>query len=915
MTRNIRPGVRRLFRLSPRTDVQAVADADGELDAFLEERIEYLVGRGMTPGAARAEALARIGAPLHEARTSLRHSASRREARRRVGTMVDELRDDVRFAWRQCMKAPAFTALAVLTLALGIGANTAIFSVVHRLVLAPLPYPEGDRIVMPVQVAAGERDVPLNASAGTGLAAAWLARGHTVAEVAGASQSMFAIRADGTVDTIPSAAVTANFLRLLGVRPILGRGFAQGDELPDGAASVAMISHSLWQQRYGGRSDVLGKTVSVDGIPRTIVGVAPAGLSIPLWRSTPPDIWVPAPLADAASGSSGTMEPGPTVFAWLRPGATPEAASSELQAIASSAPERPGVLPTAENQAPQRFRVMRARDFLGQRERRALQVLFSAVGALLLIACANVANLLLARAWARQHEFAIRGALGASRARIARQVLTESMMLALAGGLLGVGVAWLSLRLIIALRPPALASLADVRLQPVVLLWTLGVAVATGILFGCVPALLSSAQAPGDALRRETRGGSSGTASRRVRSALIVFEIAASLVLLSGAGLLVRSFAALQAMRLGFEPRGLVYANVLLGMGPFRDQKPQLRAAIIDRLRELPGVTGVAFGVMPGKAFGGPGLETENDPASGQRRLPSVGTVFISPDYFRVARIALLKGRLPDTSIARAPGATPRGFAFSPEVLVNQEVAHRLWRDGRALGARVRQSDFGRSTGAPAPWSTVVGVVDDTRMPDVHGDRAELQVYSLVPKVLGDVPIVVRTNLPGDEAAPIIKRAIASVHPAIFVRPPLSGDTYLRNGLAPTRFAMALITAFAILALVLAAVGLYGVVAYGVTQRTREIGVRVALGAEPKAVIGLVVGVGLRLAVVGVVLGLAIAMATSRVLRSMLYAITPADPVTLGVTALLVVAVAVLASYVPARRALRIDPAEALRAD
>jgi putative ABC transport system permease protein len=915
VTRGIRPGVRRLFQLSPRTDVQASADADGELDAFLEERIEQLVRRGMTPGAARAEALARLGAPLHEARAGLRDSARRREARRHVGTVIDELRDDIRFAWRQCMKAPGFTAIAVLTLALGIGANTAIFSVVHRLVLAPLPYPEGDRIVMPMQVAAGESDVALNASAGTPQVAAWLARGHTVAEVAGASEFMFSLRADGTVDTIPSGAVTANFLHVLGVRPILGHGFVHGDELPDGAASVAMISHSLWQRSYGGRADVLGKTVSLDGRPRTIVGVTPAGLSIPLWRTAPPEIWVPAPLEDAGGGGSGTLEPGPTVFAWLRPSATPEAASSELQAIASSAPERPGVLPTAENQAPQRFRVMRARDFLGQRERRALQVLFTAVGALLLIACANVANLLLARAWARQHEFAIRGALGASRARLARQVLTESMMLALAGGVLGVGVAWLSLRIIIALRPPALASLADVRLQPVVLLWTLGVAVATGMLFGCVPALLSSAETAGDALRRETRGGSSGTLSRRVRSALIVFEIAASLVLLSGAGLLVRSFAALQGMRLGFEPRGLVYTDVLLGSPQFRDRRLQFRAAIIDRLRAVPGVTGVAFGVMPGKGYGGVGLETEKDPSGQQRRVPSLGTVFISPDYFRVARIALLRGRLPDSSVAPAQGAMPPGFSLSPEVLVNQEVARRLWPDGRALGARVREPAYGRRPRAPEPWSTVVGVVDDTRMPDVRGDRAEMQVYSLVPARLGDVPVVVRTNLPGDVAVPMIKRAIASVHPAIFVRPPLSGDTYLRDGLAPTRFAMALITAFAILALVLAAVGLYGVVAYGVTQRTREIGVRVALGAEPKAVIELVVGVGLRLAVVGVGLGLGIAITTSRVLGSMLYAIRPADPVTLGATALIVIAVALLASYVPARRALRIDPAEALRGD
>ena len=273
-----------------------------------------------------------------------------------------------------------------------------------------------------------------------------------------------------------------------------------------------------------------------------------------------------------------------------------------------------------------------------------------------------------------------------------------------------------------------------------------------------------------------------------------------------------------------------------------------------------------------------------------------------------------MKGRLPDTSLVSPPGTMPLGL--SAEVLVNQEVARRLWPDGRALGARVREATDGRRPRAPSPWSTVVGVVDDTRMPDVRGDRTEMQVYSLVPMRLGNVPIVVRTNMPGDDAAPMIKRAIVSVHPALFVVGlPLSGDTYLRNGLAPTRFAMALITAFAILALVLAVVGLYGVVSYGVGQRSREIGVRIALGAAPAAVIGLVVSVGLRLAALGVVLGLGVALATTRVLDSLLFAVSPADPVTLGATALIVTATAVLASYVPARRALRVDPAEALRAD
>jgi predicted permease len=893
----IRPGVRRLFGLPLRTVDQVRSDADAELDAFLEERIEHLVQRGMTPEAARAEAMRRLGASMDDTRTALRESAKRREGRKQFRDVIRELVADVRFAWRQSAKTPAFTAIAVLTLALSIGANAAIFSVVHRLLLAPLPYPNGNRIVMPMQE---------NSSVDWELVQAWQARTQTVTEIAVASTDMFSIRPDGTVDTLTSAMITANFLPMLGVRPAVGRSFMRAEESPDGQPVVAMISHALWQRAYGGRADILGQTVPLDGRPLTIVGVTPASLSIPLARTPPPDIWVPARMERALEGGAGGMIQGPRVFAMLRPGVSAEAASLELQSTVASLPD--------SLQRTTSVRVMRAQDFLTSRERRAVQVLFASVGALLLIACANLANLLLARGWARQREFAIRGALGAGRARIARQVLTESVSLALVGGLLGVGVAWLALRLIIALRPPTLDTLADVHLEPTVLLWTLGISVTTGILFGCAPALLAGVQSAGDVLRRETLGGSTGIAARRVRSTLIVVEIAASLVLLVGSGLLVRSFAALQRMPLGFEPRGLVYATVLLGGPKFRDRKVEFRNAIIERLRALPGVTGVAVGVMPGKGYVDGGLETAADSGGHGASVPLVGTVFISPEYFHVTRIAVADGRLPDPA-TMAADAKGRALAYSPEVLVNREVARRLWPNGRAIGARVRIPPDPRSGGRVDPWSTVVGVVDDTRMPEVRGDVAAMQIYSLVPPKLGDMPIVVRVNGSGDIAAPMIRRAIASVHPALYVRPTLSGDTYLRNGLAPTRFAMALITAFGVLALVLSAVGLYGVIAYSVSQRTREIGVRVALGAEPSAVIRLVVGGGLRLVAVGVVIGAALAAAGTRVLESMLYDVSPTDPIAFGAVALLVGAVALVASYIPARRALRIDPAETLRAD
>ncbi len=897
------PGVRRLFRL-PGSRARMLRDLDEEMRIHFAMRVEELRALGMSAAGADAEALRRFG-DTEEYHVYAERRVARKARRLRFTEWLTEWTQDVRFATRQFRKSPGFTAIAVLTLALGICANTAIFSVIDRLLLAPLPYPNGDRIVMPMREndqlrgdARAERR-SVNAS----LIQAWQERTRTVETISAAAASMFSVRPDGVIDTIPSAPVTANFLPMLGVQPILGRGFMPEDEQPADQVAVAMISYALWQRTYGGRADVLGRTVSLDGRPLTIVGVTPPGLNIPLSQNPAPDIWVPEPFKSAANGSNGSLKPGPTIFAVLRPGASVEAASRELQTIAAGLPDRV--------QDDTKIRVMRVQDFLDARETRALQVLFVAVGALLLIACANVANLLLARAWTRQREFAVRTALGAGRRRLARQVLTESVSLALAGGVLGVGVAWLALRIIVALRPPALEQLADVRIESTVLLWTLGVSVATGILFGSAPVLVVGARKVGDVLRRETRGGSAGVASRRVRSALIVLEIAMSLVLLVSSGLLVRSFAALQRMPLGFEPRGLVYTDVLIGGPRNRDRKVEVRDEIIARVRTVPGVTGVAIGTMPGKGYIAPGLVAETDRAGHTTEVPTYGTVFISPDYFGVARIALLAGRLPDSSVL-AWASTAPSFGLSPEVLVNRSLARRLSPDGHALGARVREA--WQPPGRPAaPWSTVVGVVDDTRMPNVQNDVAALQLYSVIPPQLGDVPFVIRTAMSGDVSAPAIKHAIASVDPGIFVRAPLSGDSYLRDGLAPTRFAMALLTAFALLAVVLAAIGLYGVIAYGVAQRTREIGVRVALGAQAADVARLVLAEGIRFAAVGVVLGVAGAAAASRALRGMLYGVGPTDPLTFVATALLLAGVALLASYVPTRRALRVDPLEALR--
>jgi len=898
-THGIRAGVRRLFKLPLFTRAAARADADAELNAFLAERVERMVRAGLSPADARAEARRRLGFPESDARRALRRSAERRERRHWTHQSADDLRDDLRFAIRRFAKHPAFTATAVLTLALGIGANTAIFSVVHRLLLAPLDYPNGDRMVMPMQ----ENDRFRGDSrferrpVGGSVIEAWRQRARTVEAIAAASESMFSLDSDGTVDTLTSAVITANFLPMLGVKPIVGRGFTAQDVAPNGPPNVALISAALWRHGYGGRADIVGRSVSLDGRPLTIIGVTPAGLNIPLSGKTAPDMWVPGDVRAASSGGSGSLDMGPVVFALLRPGVPVDAASREFQEIAASIPH------TAEFGG--RLRLMRAQDFVDARAARAVHVLFTAVDALLLIACATVANLLLARAWTRRREFAIRGALGAGRRRLARHVLTESLSLAVAGGVLGIGIAWLALRIIVALRPPALDRLAGAHLDNTVLLWTVGVSVLTGLLFGSAPAAFAGLHPVGDVLRRETRGGSAGAASHRVRSALVVLQIAASLTLLVASGLLVRSFAALQRMPLGFEPRGLAYADILIS--GTRERRLAIRDEVVRRLQSLRGVRGVSIGVMPGKGWGGDGIETETDRLGHTGSVPVLGTVMVSPNYFRVTGIALVAGRLPDSS---PPPMRPG--SWSPEVLVNQELARRLWPEGRAVGSLVRPTAFPGQP--PAGWSTVVGVVNDTRMPGESGDVAALQVYTLYPYA-GEVPLVIRTGISADLATPGIKRAIMAVDPHIFIRPILSGDTYLRDGLAPTRFAMALLTAFAIVALGLAALGVAGVIAYAVSQRTREIGIRLALGAEPRSVVTRIVARGLRLIALGIVSGTVAAFATSRALASMLYGVGAADPLTFAAIGVLVGVIALLAAYAPARRALRIDPAETLRAD
>jgi putative ABC transport system permease protein len=806
-----------------------------------------------------------------------------------------EWMQDVRFAVRQFAKAPGFTMIAVLTLALGIGANGAIFSVVHRLLLAPLPYPNGNRIVIPMQ-----QEDNNTTSIDLALIQVWRSSARSVELVAAATQAgLFDVSSDGSVVANPNGWMTANYLQTLGVRPVIGRAFTR-DEEAAAQPTVAMISEGLLNREHGGSATAIGSTIQINKRSYTIVGVTPAGLPVPLEPSPPPDIWLPRSIDRLDKNGGGPAR----VFARLRDGISIDVATRELQAIATrvstGAKPRPPV------------RLMRVQDFVDAREVRSVQVLFFAVGVLLLIACANVANLLLARAWTRRREFAVRTALGAGRGRLARQVLTESVMLALAGAMGGVGVAWGTLRVIIALRPPELEHLAEVRVEPAVLFWSLGVSLATGLLFGCAPAIVAGTRRVGDALRSESRSGTANAFSQRVRSSLIVVEIAMSLVLLIGAGLLTRSFVELLRVRLGFDADGLVAVSGMINATAESGQHSIVRARALERARSVPGVVGATVGGMPSAPGPTRQVEAEPNAAGISARASDVGEAEVSEDYFRLARIAVIEGRAPDSANASADWKAGKSWGSSGEVVVNRTLARRLWPNHMAIGRRVRLI---MDDGTPGQWSTVVGMVDDVRSPAQHGDVGALQMYSLLPPSFPVTSFLIRSPTSGETALPALERALKSVDPRLMVWRVTAGEKYVRDARAPTAFAMALLIAFAATAVTIAGLGLYGVIQYSVHQRVREIGVRVALGASPRAVAQLVVGNGLVLALGGIALGTLIAAATTRLLATMLYGVSAADPLTFAAIAVLVATIAIVASYVPARRALRISPVEALRAD
>jgi putative ABC transport system permease protein len=799
--------------------------------------------------------------------------------------------NDLRYGARMLVRSPAFTAVAVLALSLGIGANTAIFSVVNGVLLKPLPFHDPDRIVWMAEIQEGQLGFPF-------AAAEYLAfrdEGTKLEHVAAVRTLGYNLAGAGAPERVRGAVATPSLFPLLGVEAQLGRTLIKGqDDLP-GAPRVALLAHAFWQQHFGADPNVLGQTVRLNDESVEIVGVLPQGFgflgSRDLWLN-PADV-VPEvfPNFKRDPGSDAAMHY-LLLIGRLAQDTTREEAEAQLDHVAHRL--------SAERSANHGVQLVPLHEQATGASRATLLVLFVAVGFVLLIACANVANLLLARSTTRVREVAVRSALGASRMRLVRQLLTESLLLGAISGAIGLLLAWWGIEALKAAAPAQLPRASSVRVDGLVLAFTLGVAFLTSLLFGLAPAF-HAARGEAEGLK-EGGAGARSSGRNRLRGALIAAEMGLSVVLLAGGGLLWRSFSQLLAVEPGFDPHNLVTLEVAFSGAKYVE--PGRTAAflrdLVPRLASLPGVEGVAVSNDLPIA----GIDTSIYPQIEGRsddRADAIltGLHAANPGYFQAMRVPLLRGRaFEESDVDGAQLVT----------VVNATAAARFWPDADPVGQRLRTSDS-----ESEPWLTVVGVVGDVRynglnqaiMPDIYTPLAQRSWTAAV--------LALRTRSKPEslvQAARQEVQALDATQPLFGVR---TMDDVLAETVAPRRFSLMLLGILAGLAVALAAVGLYGVMAYVVTQRSQEIGVRVALGAEPRDILRLIVGQGMKLTAVGLAVGIALALGLTRFLESMLFAVSPTDPATfVGVTVVLL-AVGIAACWIPARRAVRVDPVASLR--
>ncbi|MFL5582061.1 MAG: ADOP family duplicated permease [Gemmatimonadaceae bacterium] len=869
----------------------ADAELDEEIRFHLELETEKNIASGMPPDEARRRALRAFGSPTLT-----------REAHRDVrgAQAIDDAVGDVRFALRTLARGRALTLSAVITLALGVGASVAIWAAVNAVILRPLPFPHPDQLVMlweenPEKNWHQETAAPANMLD-------WRAQVPAFQDVAAynGGHGKGTLTGRGEPRLLGVQSVTGNFFAVLGVRAALGRTLADAETWRDAGPRVAVLSDRAWRDVFAADRDVIGRTVTLEGNSVQIVGVAPPDFAFP---AADVDLWLPmgwdrGDVAQTWFRRAHWIRP----IARLRPGVSLEAANAQLQQVVGR----------LKREYPATNKLMGAgltplHAFLVGDTRRPLLILLGAVSLLLLLACANVANLLLVRAAARERETAVRLALGARRGRLARQAFTESLVLSALGGAAGAALGWAGTRALAALQPPNLLRVQHFDFDLRVLGFVLAVMVATGLLFGIAPALWSARRAPAEALRAGGRTGSDGRRARRWGDALVVGEVALALMLTVGAGLLVRSFMALRSVDPGFDPRGVLAVGVSLPDVPY-DSPPKARRFFDElerRTRALPGVQDAAL--VTGLPLTHVGWSSDFTIAG--RPAGEYGSEVrhrsVSPGYFRTMRVKLLRGR--DFTADDRSETTP-------VVILNEEIARRFFKGQDPIGQRL---SFDRVPDSTSMWRTIVGVVASEHQAGL-GEDPRIEIFApLAQEGGGSAHLVVRATAEQDGAAaalaPAVRRVLAELEPSIAPDPVTTMERVRERSLARDRFFMTLLLAFAAVGLALAVVGVYGVLAQLARRRTHEMGIRIALGARPAAVRWLVVRHGLALTCAGLAVGTLVALALTRTMRALLFRTPPSDAVTFAVVGALLALTGVAASWLPARKASRADPVAALR--
>jgi putative ABC transport system permease protein len=810
---------------------------------------------------------------------------------------METLFKDVRHGIRSLLKHPGFTTIAVVTLALGIGANTAIFSVINAVLLRPLPYHEPDRLVtiweeMPQR---GMYEIPVSFAN----LRDWVDQTKTLDQISAYTFTNLNLSGVGEPARLGAVRSSANLFSLVGAAPLLGRLFLP-EEDKEGANRVVILGHALWQSRFGSDSAIIGRSLTLDNQKHTVVGVMPSGFQFPVGfgylgkvLNDPIDLYVPL----AATGKElGRGHYSFFAMGRLKPGITIDQARAEMTTIEGRLEQQYPDTNTGIG-----IKLVPTQEQTVKAIRPALLVLLGAVAFLLLIACANIANLMLARGASRQKELAIRAALGASRLRVVRLLLSESLMLSLAGGCLGLLLAVWGTNALVALAPDNIPRLNEVGVDARVFGFTLAVSLVTGIVFGLVPALHAAKPDLNEALKEGLRGSMGSASGKRTRSVLVVVEVALSLVLIIGAGLMIKSFLRLQQMNIGFNPDHVLAVSVSLPSSRYPEDRQQVAffQEALERLQSLPGIqsAGATTGLPLTLDIHGSDFRIEGHPEPEAGKEMIINTRSVSPGYFGTLGISLIKGRdFSDRDKSEAPAAA----------IINDELARIYFSGEDPIGKRISFDDR-------QSWISIVGIIGDVKQLGLDSSAKPEVYFPYLQVVAPEMSLVIRTSSNPLSLAATLKSQIQMIDKDLPIDDAKTMQQLLAESSSGRRFNMLLLSVFAAVALVLAIVGIYGVMSYTVARRTHEIGIRVAVGAQPLDVFRMVIGQGMKLAIIGVACGLAGAFGLTRLMTTMLFGVEPTDPATFVSIAVLLTGVTLVACYIPARRATKVDPLVALR--